>query len=123
MNEAQVLQAFNTLSDALRQSNERTAETLNEMVRRLGAQGDAFNESIAQNARFLEQEAQTRRRDGLVDAKAVSKPSAFTGKESDWNGWSYKFTTWINTQFKDGEEILDWAASLGPEEMTQERVD
>jgi len=107
MNEEQVLQAFNTLSDALRQSNEKTAETLNEMVRRLGAQGDALNESIAQNARFLEHEAQTRRRDGLVDAKAVSKPSAFTGKESDWNGWSYKFTTWINTQFKDGEEILD----------------
>ena len=54
MNEEQVLQAFNTLSDALRQSNEKTAETLNEMVRRLGAQGDALNESIAQNARFLE---------------------------------------------------------------------
>ena len=71
----------------------------------------------------MEAEIAVRRRQGMIDTKAVKQPAPFSGKEADWPGWSYKFSTWISGQFADGEDVLDWAAGLGEELVTQEKLD
>ena len=45
--------------------------------------------------------------------KLCKSHNHFSGKEVDWPGWSFKFGTWINGQYQGGQEVLDWAASLG----------
>ena len=53
---------------------------------------------------------------GVVDVKAVGKPSDLGGKEGstevigrEWPVWTYTFTAWFCSQFQHGEECLEWA--------------
>merc|ERR1712015_16359 len=75
-----------------------------------------------QNAAFLTNETKERKKKGLIDTKAVGKPPPFSGKETEWPGWMFKFSTWIAGQFDKGDEILDWAASLGETEVSEEKM-
>ena len=59
----------------------------------------------------------------MIDSKAVQKPATFSGKESDWPGWSYKLASWMAGQFMHGDALLDWAANLGETIATQEKID
>ena len=68
---------------------------------------------MEQNAKFLREETAERKKDGFIDTKAVGKPPLFSGKEADWPGWMFKFGTWIAGQYEKGDEMFDWAASLG----------
>ena len=113
MNEQQVLQAFGALQEALRSSQDSNVEALRLVAGQIDRQGAALQTSLEQNARFLQSEQTSRRRVHLIDTKVVGKPSAFSGKESEWPAWSYKFVTWISGQFEGGEDILDWAANMG----------
>ena len=54
---------------------------------------------------------------------AVGKPSAFSGKETEWPAWCYKFITWLSSQYGDAEEVLDWAAMRGSETITQQMIE
>ena len=123
MNEQQVIQAFAQLAENLRVGQAQTNEALTAVVRTVSEQSAALAATIDQNRRFMEQETVTRRREGFIDSKAVGKPQPFSGKELDWPGWSFKFSTWLSGQFPEGEEILDWAASLGEEPVTLEKVE
>ena len=121
MNEQQVLQDLAPLSENFRLSQAQTNEALSAVVRTVSEQNAGLAATIDQNRRFLEQETVTRRREGFIDSKAAGKPQPFSGKELDWPGWSFKFSTWHSGQFPEGEEIFDWAASLGEEPATPEK--
>ena len=54
MNEQQIIAAFAQMSDALRASQEQTSSTLAAVVSQVQAQSQALQESMQQNARFLE---------------------------------------------------------------------
>jgi hypothetical protein len=123
MNQEQILAAFSQLSEALRNTQSQQSDAMGAVMRTVADQGIALRIVIEQNAKFLEAEMADRRRKGLIDSKAVAKPHAFTGEELDWPGWSFKFSTWISGQFQDGEEILEWAASLGETPATPEKME
>ena len=113
MNEQQVLQTFQQIADTLRATQDAQAQGLNNVVRQIADQGTAMKSLMEQNANFLQNETRERKKDGFIDTKAVGKPPLFSGKETDWPGWMFKFSTWIAGQYDKGDEILDWAASLG----------
>ena len=92
-------------SEAQRAANETQQQALQTVMGRVVEQGALLQQT--------EEESRTRRQHGLIDTKAVQKPQPFSGKEAEWLGWSFKFGTWINGQYQGGQEILDWAASLG----------
>jgi hypothetical protein len=123
MNQEQVLEAFSQLSEALRTTQSQQADAMGAVMRTVADQGIVLRTVVEQNAKFLEAEMADRRREELIDAKAVAKPHAFTGKEGDWPGWSFKFSTWISGQFQDGGEILEWAAGLGETPATPEKLE
>ena len=69
---------------------------------------------------FLKEETTARKKDGLIDTKAVSKPPLFSGREAERPGRMFKFSTWIAGQFDRCDEIFDWAGSLGEEEVNED---
>ena len=91
------------------------------VARQLQQQATALTESVRQNAEFLQNETQARKREGMVDSKAVQKPERFSGKDADWASWAYKFTTWVETQQEGSEQVLEWAAQQGSDLITQDK--
>ncbi|CAK0834258.1 unnamed protein product [Prorocentrum cordatum] len=74
--------------------NEQQAdETMAGLARQLQEQSGALQAAVQQNADFLKAEGASRRREGMVDSRPVQKPATFSGKESDWADWAYKFVT------------------------------
>ena len=105
MNEQQILAAFNAITQsteqlrgALATQQTRSDEAMQAVARQLQQHSTALTESVRQNAEFLQNETQARKREGMVDSKAVQKPERFSGKDADWASWAYKFTTWVETQ-------------------------
>ena len=72
MNEQQVLAAFGQLADTLSRSQDRQQEALTQVVRQVSDQGLALKTVLEQNASFLQNEAQDRRREGLMPASRVT---------------------------------------------------
>ena len=85
MNAHQVLQAFDQIAQALQNAQGKQRVALQQMEVR---HTQALQAVIEQNARFLEAETKQRREGALIDSKAVLKPSTFSGKDTDWPGWS-----------------------------------
>ena len=71
MNEQQVIAAFQQVADTLRQSSATQAEGLQNVVRQVAEQGAAMKGLIEQNANFLRNETDQRKKDGFIDTKAV----------------------------------------------------
>ena len=116
----QVVEAFRVMtenmlqnSETQRVANETQQQVLQAVMGRVMEQGQLLQQTVEQSRKFMEEESRTRRQHGLIDTKAVQKPQAFSGKEAEWSGWSFKFGTWINGQYQAGQEVLDWAAGLG----------
>ena len=102
MNEQHVLAAFKQIGESLRPqqaamtaAQERGDQALQALARQLQEQQAALTAAQTAHTQFLREESTSRRREGMVDARAVQTPTAFTGKEGDWPGWSYKFVTWL----------------------------
>ena len=130
MTQEQILAAFNaitestgTLRQALETQQTRSDQAMSAVARQLQEQSRSLTEAMRQNTEFLRQEATSRRREGMVETKAIQKPSQFSGKESDWAAWSYKLVTWLETQQTGAEFVLEWAASRGSDSIGQEVVD
>jgi hypothetical protein len=87
MNQEHILAAFSQLSEALRTVQSQQSDAMGAVMGTVADQGIVLRTVIEQNAKFLEAETADRRREGLIDAKAVAKPHAFTGKDVDWPGW------------------------------------
>ena len=80
MNQEQILAAFSQLSEVLRTTQSQQSDAMGAVMRTVADQGIVLRTVIEQNAKFLEAETADRRREGLINAKAVAKPHAFTGK-------------------------------------------
>ena len=120
MTPEQIVDAFRVMheqmrasSEAQRVSNEIQQQALQAVMGRVMEQGSLLQQTVEQSRQFMEEESRSRRQHGLIDTRAVQKPQSFSGKEADWPGWSFKFGTWISGQYQHGQEVLDWAASLG----------
>ena len=105
-----------------RAAQQRSDEAMAGLARQLQEQSTALQAAVQQNAEFLKAESASRKREGMVDSRAVQKPASFSGKESDWAGWAYKFVTWLASQYEHAEEVLDWAAAEGAATITDERI-
>ena len=95
MTPEQIVQAFNSITEsttrlqtALQTQQTRSDEAMTAVARQLQEQSQALTAAVRQNAEFLQQEAVNRRREGMVDSRAVQKPERFSGKEADWASWS-----------------------------------
>ena len=123
MNETQVIAAFQQVAETLRQNSAQQLEGLTSVVRQVAEQGQVMKGLMEQNAQFLQAETESRKKECFIDTKAVGKPPLFSGKEADWPGWQFKFGTWIAGQFEKGDEILDWAAGSGEQEVSEVKID
>ena len=125
----QVVEAFRAMAESMRQNsdaqrvaNDTHQQALTAVIGRVTEQGALLQQTVEQSRVFMEEESRTRRQHGLIDTKAVTKPHPFSGKESEWPGWSFKFGTWINGQHQYGQDVLDWAAGLGEQSVTEENL-
>ena len=119
---AEQIQGFQQVAETLRVNQQSNNESLQAVVQQMATQQEAMKILMEQNAQFLQNETKERKRESFIDTKAVGKPPQFSGKEAEWAGWAFKFTTWIAGQYEKGDEILEWAASLGEEEIMDEKI-
>ena len=85
------------------QSMQAQQMTLQEQVR---VQNDAMRTMMGQvNSQTeliratIEKDTSSRTKCNLVDTRAIGRPPNFNGKDVEWATWSFKFTTWISSQF------------------------
>ena len=90
-----------TLGEQIVQQQQAVAMALAGLGESSGALRDAARAQIKEH----------KKSSSLVDRQGIGKPGIFSGKDHDWTGWSYKFSTWVSSQVPRGDEILDWAAA------------
>ena len=71
------MQAFASLADTLRQTQERTNEALRVVGAQVGKQGNDLHAALQQQEWLLDAEIAVRRRQGMIDTKVVKQPAPF----------------------------------------------
>ena len=113
MVEAELITTLGSMNEAMKLQSDATTVQVQALQVTLSAQQEALRGVISENSQFLAAESSRRSQGSLVDSRAVQRPNNFDGKESTWQAWSYKFSTWLSSQFHKGEDVLDTAAGCG----------
>ena len=112
----QMLQAMQAQQATLQEQVRVQNDAMRSMMSQVNSQTELIRTTI-------EQDTSSRSRGKLVDTRAIGRPPNFNGKDAEWATWSFKFSTWMSSQFDQGEAILRWAEDRGGDQITQEVLD
>ena len=106
--------------EAQRQFTNTMAAQMQENQRQHDQVLQGLADATARNTEILrtQKEANDRR----SNTKAGKMSDTFAGTYADWPGWKEKVETHFAPAYDRGQQILDWAAGLGDQELTPNMI-
>ncbi|CAE7805490.1 unnamed protein product [Symbiodinium sp. CCMP2592] len=93
-------------------------EKLQRLQEMMGAQVQGQQQLAAATQSFASASSSATKGRGLIDVKAVGRPSQLGGTLEEASKWSYRLELWLASQFPDARKILAWAKDRGDAEIS-----